>query len=76
VRRVFWVAVGLGVGVTVGIAVTRWARRKSEALGPANLGRQAADVGRDVGRLFREAAAEFSAGAREKEAEIRAALGE
>lgn len=75
-RRAFWVAVGLGVGVTVGIAVTRWARRQREALGPANLGRQAAGVGRDVGRLFREAASEFAAGRQEKEAEIRAALGE
>jgi hypothetical protein len=76
VRRAFWVAVGLGVGVTVGIAVTRWARRKFEALGPANLGRAVADVGRDMGRLFREAAGEFGAGARQKEAEIRAAIGE
>lgn len=75
-RRVFWVAVGLGVGVTVGIAVTRWARRKSESLAPANLGRQVADVAGDVGKLFREAASEYRAGAAAKEAEIRAALGE
>jgi hypothetical protein len=76
VRRAFWLAVGIGAGVTVGIAVTRWARRKSEAFAPANLGRQVAEVAGDVGRLFRQAAAEFRMGAAEKEAEIRATLGE
>ena len=75
-RRAFWLAVGIGAGVTIGVAVTRWARRKSEALAPANMGRQVADVAGDVGRLFREAAAEFRMGVAEKEAEIRAALGE
>jgi hypothetical protein len=75
-RRVFWVAVGVGVGVTVGIAVTRWARRKSESLAPANLGRQVVDVAGDFGKLLREAASEYRAGAAEKEAEIRSALGE
>lgn len=75
-RRVFWLAVGLGAGAVVGVALTRWARHKSESLAPANLGRQAAEVVGDVGRLVREAAAEFRAGAAEKEAEIRAALGE
>jgi hypothetical protein len=76
VRRAFWVAVGLGVGVTVGIAVTRWARRKSESMAPANIGRQVSGVASDIGRLFREAATEYRAGAAAKEAEIRAALGE
>ncbi len=75
-RRAFWVAVGVGVGVTVGIAVTRWARRKSESLGPANLGRQVAGVAGDLGKLLREAAGEYRAGASAREAEIRAALGE
>jgi hypothetical protein len=69
-------AVGIGAGVTVGIAVTRWARRKSEAFAPANLGRQVAEVASDVGQLFRQAAAEFRIGAAEKEAEIRAAFRE
>jgi hypothetical protein len=76
VRRIFWLAVGLGAGVTVGIAVTRWARQKTEALTPANLGRQVGEVVGDMGRLVREAAADYRAGASAKEAEIRAALGE
>jgi hypothetical protein len=76
VRRVFWLAVGLGAGVTVGLMATRWARQQSQRLAPANVGRQALDVAGDVGRLLKEAVAEFRAGAAEKEAEIRATLGE
>jgi hypothetical protein len=75
VRRVFWLAVGLGAGVTVAVVATRWARRTAEQL-PATVGRQAMAAGRDVGRLVREALDEFRAGMTEKEAEIRATLGE
>ena len=75
-RRIFWLAVGLGTGVTVGLALNRWARQKSRQLGAANLGRQAAGVLADVGKLIREAAVEFQRGSAEKEREIRAQLGE
>jgi len=72
---VFWLAVGLGVGVTVAVVATRWARRTADEL-PAAVGRHAVATGRDVGRLLKEAADEFRAGMTEKEAEIRATLGE
>lgn len=75
-RRVFWLAVGLGAGVTVGFMATRWARQKSQQLAPANLAQQALEALSDVGRLLREAATEFRAGMTEREAEIRATLGE
>jgi hypothetical protein len=45
-------------------------------MAPANIGRQVSGVASDIGRLFREAATEYRAGAAAKEAEIRAALGE
>ena len=76
VRRAFWVALGLGAGVTVAILASRWARQKSRQLAPANMAGQAAGVLSDVGKLIREAAGEFRAAAAEKEAEIRASLGE
>jgi hypothetical protein len=75
-RRIFWLAVGLGAGVTVAVMATRWARQKTEQLAPANVARQAGSVLGDVGRLMREATTEFRAGMTEKEAEIRATLGE
>lgn len=75
-RRIFWLAVGLGAGATVAFVATRWARQKSQQFAPSNLGRQAVETGRDVGRLLRETASEFRAGMSEREAEIRASLGE
>jgi hypothetical protein len=76
VRRAFWVAVGLGAGVTVAVMARRWARQKKQQFAPANIANQASGVLSDIGKLIRETAGEFRAGASEKEAEIRASLGE
>jgi hypothetical protein len=76
VRRAFWVALGLGAGVTVAVMAKRWARQKTRQLAPANLANQATGVLSDIGKLIREAAGEFRVGVSEKEAEIRASLGE
>ena len=60
-RRIFWLAVGLGAGVTVAFVATRWARQKTQQFAPANLGRQAAETGRDdVTRKEREARAQLA----------------
>ena len=75
-RRAFWLAVGLGAGATAVIMAKRWARQKTRQLAPANLANQAAGVFADVGKLLKETAGEFRAGVSEKEAEIRASLGE
>jgi hypothetical protein len=74
VRRAFWLAVGLGAGVTTAILVSRWARRQREALAPSNLARQARGTAGDAGTLLRDAAREFRLGMAEKEAEVRASL--
>ena len=73
-RRLFWTAVGLGAGVTAAVITSRWMRRQSERMAPANLGRQLGDTARDVGQLVREALEEWRTGMAEKEAEIRAQL--
>lgn len=73
-RRMFWTAVGLGAGVTAAVLVSRWMRRQTERMAPANVGRQLGDTARDVGQLLREAAEEWRKGMAEKEAEIRAQL--
>jgi hypothetical protein len=74
VRRGFWVAVGLGAGVTAAILVSRWMRRQSQRMAPANIGQQLGDTARGLGQLAREAMEEWRRGAAEKEAEIRAQL--
>lgn len=74
-RRLFWLAVGLGAGATGAVLVARWARRQTERMAPANLAARAAEALRDLGELLQEAAREFRAGMAEKEAEVRGALG-
>ena len=74
-RRAFWVAVGLGAGVTAAVLVSRWMRKQTERMAPANIGQQLGGAARDLGQLAREAMEEYRKGAAEKEAEIRARLG-
>jgi len=74
VRRIFWLAMGLGAGVTLALVATRWARQQADRMAPVTIARQAGGAVRDVGALLADAAAEFRRGAREKEAEIRSHL--
>jgi hypothetical protein len=73
-RRLFWTAVGLGAGATAAVLVSRWMRRQSERMAPANIGQQLSEAVRDVGQLVREMLEEARKGMAEKEAEIRARL--
>ncbi len=73
-RRLFWTAVGLGAGVTAAILVSRWTRRQTQRMAPANIGQQLGSTARDLGQLAREAMDEWRKGMAEKEAEIRAQL--
>lgn len=75
-RRIFWLAMGLGAGVTAAVMVSRWARRQAERMAPPNLARQAGETFRDVGSLVTEALTEFRKGMTEKESEVRASLGD
>ena len=74
-RRAFWIAVGLGAGATAAIIVSRWARKQSERMAPANLARQATEAARDFGTLLSEVVEEFRRGMTEKETEVRRAIG-
>jgi hypothetical protein len=69
-KRAFWLAAGLGAGVTGAITVSRWMRRQRERLSPGNIGAQVSEGLRDLGELFRDAMAEARAATREREAEI------
>ena len=73
-RRLFWTALGLGAGVTAAVLVSRWMRKQTDRMAPANLGQQLGSTARDIGQLAREALDEWKKGAAEKEAEIRAEL--
>lgn len=74
-RRLFWALLGIGVGVTVGIAVVRWVRRTKERYSPPNLARQAGARAEDAAEKMRGFVEEVRIGMEEREAELRARLG-
>ena len=73
-RRIFWLALGLGAGATAAAMGGRWMKRQTERMAPANVARQAGRGAVELGSLLTDAAKEFRAGAREREAEIRSGL--
>lgn len=75
VRRVFWLAAGLGAGATSAVLTMRWLQEQRQRMAPANVARQAAGVARDAGALFAAAAEEFRRGAAERETELWSAPG-
>jgi hypothetical protein len=76
VRRVFWLALGLGAGATGAVIAARWFERQTRRMAPANLARQAGGTVRDLSSLVGEALREFRQGMMEKESEVRSSLGE
>lgn len=75
-KRAFWLAMGLGAGVTGAVMLSRWMRRQQERLSPANIGAQMGETARDLGQLVRTSLEEGREEMRRVEAEIRSSLGE
>jgi hypothetical protein len=76
VRRIFWLSLGLGAGATAAVMASRWMKRKTQAMAPANLARDARDAASDLGQLVREAVGAFRDAMADKEAEIQGQLAE
>jgi hypothetical protein len=70
-RRVFWIALGLGAGAAGAIMSMRFLRRQSARVAPATLAREAKGGLMDVARLFSESIAEGKRAMAHKEAELR-----
>jgi hypothetical protein len=74
-RRLFWLATGLGAGVTGTILVSRWLQRQIERFAPPTIARQAGraltSAGGDLAGSFAQAAEAFRLGMAEREAELR-----
>jgi hypothetical protein len=71
VRRLFWAALGLGVGVAGAVMTGRFVRRQTQRVAPANLAREARGGVMDVAKLFSESIAEGKRAMEAKEAELR-----
>jgi hypothetical protein len=70
-RRLFWVALGLGFGAVSAIIASRFARRQAQKVAPANLAREARGGLMDLAKLFSESLAEGKEAMRQKEEELR-----
>lgn len=75
-RRLFWVALGLGAGVTIAVQLSRWTQRQRERMSPANIATRAGERVTDLGSLAADFVREFRAASAEREAELRAQLEE
>jgi len=71
-RRIFWLAMGLGAGATAAVMASRWARRQAERISPTNVARRAGRSIQDMGAVVADAGREFSRAMSEKESELRA----
>ena len=70
-RRILWLAVGLGAGVAGAIMTMRFARRQARKVAPATLAREARGGIMDLAKLVSESLAEGREAMRDKERELR-----
>jgi hypothetical protein len=71
VRRLFWLALGLGAGAAGAIVTLRIARRQAEKVAPARIAREARGGLMDLAKLVTESLAEGQRAMREREVELR-----
>jgi len=74
VRRLFWVALGLGAGVASAIIGTRFVRKQTAKVAPANLAREARGSMMDLAKLVSESINEGRVAMQERELELRSEL--
>jgi hypothetical protein len=72
VRRLFWVALGLGAGAAGAVVSLRFVRKQTAKVAPATLAREARGGVMDLARLFSDSIAEGKRAMAEKEDELRA----
>lgn len=70
-RRLFWLALGLGAGAAGAIVTLRFARRQAERVAPSRLAREAKGGLMDLAKLVSESMAEGQRAMRDREDELR-----
>jgi hypothetical protein len=76
VRRLFWLALGLGAGAAGAIMTARFARRQMNKVAPSTLAREARGGLLDLSRRVSESMEEGRRAMQEKEEELRGGSGE
>jgi hypothetical protein len=76
VRRLFWLALGLGAGAGGAILTTRFAKRQMQKVAPSTIAREARGGLLELSKLVSESIAEGRRAMEEAEAEARASISE
>jgi hypothetical protein len=76
VKRLFWLALGLGAGAAGAIMTARFARRQMDKVAPSTLAREARGGLLDLSRRVSESIDEGRRAMQEKEEELRNESGE
>jgi len=71
VRRLLWLGIGLGAGAASAILASRFVRRQTAKVAPANLAREARGSMVDLAKLVSDSLAEGKAAMEQKEDELR-----
>jgi hypothetical protein len=74
VRRLFWVALGLGAGAASAIIASRFVRKQTAKVAPANLAREARGSMMDLARLVSESINDGKVAMQQRELELRSEL--
>ena len=75
-KRIFWLALGLGAGAAGAIMTARFARRQMDKVAPTTLAREARGGLLDLSRRVSESMEEGRRAMQEKEEELRGGSGE
>ena len=73
-RRLFWVALGLGAGVASAVIGARFVRKQTAKVAPANIAREARGNMMDLAKLVSESINEGRVAMQERELELRSEL--
>jgi hypothetical protein len=76
VKRLFWLALGLGAGAAGAIMTARFARRQMDKVAPSTLAREARGGLLDLSRRVSESMEEGRRAMQEKEEQVRRESGE
>ena len=75
-KRIFWLALGVGAGAAGAILTARFARRQMDKVAPSTLAREARGGLLDLSRRVSESMEEGRRAMQEKEEELRGGSGE
>jgi hypothetical protein len=70
-RRLFWLALGVGFGAASAVMASRWTRRQMERAKPKSIAREARGGLLDLSKLVAESMQEGKRAADERERELR-----